>query len=482
MDEPGKQIWSVVAEAFGRLRGGQVRRLWLEDAEPRSFCRGLFTLDVSDAAKKEAIDSCYRKDLESIFQDITGSPVRLRTRVASPVDGDTRTEAAAGSDGDAPGNGTASAAWRATDGRPAARRAPKTPRPEASPSVRKGRAPDPVALTGPVGFESTPANELAFRAVCKLADQADDGFNPLFIYGPPGSGKTALARFALTRFQEQSDSTDPLVLSGDALSRDVRRASRTRTFGALQSQWSGHDTILLDEAHRLRGQHVAQTVAVSLIGPTLERGGRVLVLSRHAPGEIHRISDRLRSHFEGGLVVALRQPDQSDREAVLFRVAASLPTVVDEDAIRAVAERCPGTLTEAVELLHRAAVDVRREARAIRLADVDGRLVAGGQGPKSMDLLVRMLCAETGLSPERLRSSEKSRDVASIRHLCVYFASRSLGLSARQICRSLRLRSPSIVAYSRRAVERKRTTDPSYEKLIHVLQARLAGVQRDFEW
>jgi hypothetical protein len=64
----------------------------------------------------------------------------------------------------------------------------------------------------------------------------------------------------------------------------------------------------------------------------------------------------------------------------------------------------------------------------------------------------------------------------------VYLASRSLGLSSRHICRSLRLKSPSIVAYARRAVERRRLTDPSYEKLIHTLQAKLAGAQRDFEF
>ena len=72
--------------------------------------------------------------------------------------------------------------------------------------------------------------------------------------------------------------------------------------------------------------------------------------------------------------------------------------------------------------------------------------------------------------------------MAAARHLCVYLATRSLGLSSRQICRSLRLRSPSIVAYARRAVERKRRIDPSYEQLIQLLQSKLAGAQRDFTW
>ena len=90
MTFPEKQIWLVVTEEFGRLRGRKVCDLWLEDAEPHSFRRGLFTLDVKDASKKEAIDNCYRKDIESIFREITGSPVRLRTRVAPNIGTRTR--------------------------------------------------------------------------------------------------------------------------------------------------------------------------------------------------------------------------------------------------------------------------------------------------------------------------------------------------------------------------------------------------------
>jgi chromosomal replication initiator protein len=471
-----KQIWSEVTEEFGRLRGRQVRDLWFEDAQPCSFRRGLFTLDVKDASKKEAIDSCYRKDIESIFHSITGSPVRLRTRVAEQVAVPV-TKDAAGADGRSASGHTTDVGARDDSAASASTRSKKKS------ARRAGARPrDPIALTGPLEFVQTAANELAFGAMSKFIEGADTSFNSLFVHAPAGCGKTALARYALRNMLSADEACDPLVLSGESLGRDVARATRARTFGAIQRVWAAHDTIVLDEAHRLRGQRVAQTVAVSLIGPVLARGGRVLVLSRHAPSAIHGLGDRLRSHFESGLVVSMQQPGGDHRLAILNSVASGLPSPVDEAAVSAVSERCPGTLTDAVVLLEDASALARDEKRSVCLEDVDARLVRVGRGVGSITLLIEILCDETGICPNRLRSSEKSRDVAVMRHLCVYLASYSLGLSSRHICRSLRLKSPSIVAYARRAVDRRRSTDASFEQLIHTLQARLAGAQRDFEW
>ncbi len=490
MTIPEQQIWSVVTEEFGRLRGHQVRELWLEDAEPYSFRRGLFTLDVKDASKKEAIDNCYREDIESIFREITGSHVRLRIRVAtsaSDPEGASITDGSAAPSDEvldqdqdqdkAPAVGSKSKDVQAADA-------------EAARRLKRDRR-DPVALAGPAEFVRTAANELAAKAVDAFVQSSGRDFNPLFIHGPHGCGKTALAGAALRGLLANDPDCNPLVLSGESLGRDVRRATRARTFGSIQRSWAAHDTIVLDEAHRLRGQQTAQKVAVSLISPILARGGRVLVLSRHAPGMIHGLGDHLRSHFEGGLVVEMLQPDGADRARVLRSVVERLPVQVQSKALEAVAERCPGTLSEAAALLEDSGAAARDRSKkavgrspaaVVQLDDVEARLVRVGRGAGSITLLVDMVCEETGLCPDRLRSSEKSRDVAMMRHLCVYLASRSLGLSARQICRSLRLKSPSIVAYARRAVDRRRAADPAYEKLIHVLQARLAGAQRDFEW
>ncbi len=459
MTMPETQIWSAVSEEFGRLHGNQVRDLWLGSAHPHSFHRGLLTLEVANASAKEAIDSCYRGELESLIFQFTGSPVRVRTRIAP----EELEEAAAEAAGDAEATDRLT---RGADGRAGSRR----PRRQV------------VPRTGPSVFARHAANELAHRAVEEFvgADAESVGCNPLFVHGPAGCGKTALAGEALRGLRERDPDCDPLVLSGESLGRDVVRATRARTFGAVQRSWAEHDVIVLDEAHRLRGQNVAQTVAVSLIGPVLARGGRVLVLSRHAPKDMHGLGERLRSHFENGLVVGMRQPDGADRLAVLRAASAGLPAPVEEAALEAVSERCPGTLTEAVALLEEASA--ANGGGIVRTDDVEERLVRTGRGMRSIGQLVDLVCEETGVCKDRLRSSEKSRDVARYRHLCVYLASRSLGLSARHICRSMRLKSPSIVAYSRRAVERRRATDPKFEELIHVLQARLSGAQRDFEW
>lgn len=431
MDGLGSDIWSEVVSAFRQRRGQRAHDLWLGRARPCSLRRGLLTLEVEDAGAKSVLDERYRGDLEELIQGITGSPVRVRTRVAGQ----------------------------------------ETP---AGPPLVEPDTPARCSIHG--NFVVTGSNRLAHAAVERVVSSGE-GFNPLFVHGPPGCGKTALAAHALQRL---AGDEEPLVLSGEALAIDVGRAAREGTFGRLQKGWSGRKLIVLDEAHRLRNKDTTQSIVVSLIAPAVQRGARVLVFSRHAPDGIYALGDRLRSHFLSGFVVAMKEPDTDAREAVLAGVVDELKTTCAPEVPGEIARRCPGTLVDAVAVLRRAASGVR--SGRLSVEDLGERLVAPTRSELLIGQLVDLVAKETGLEAERIRSREKSRPVALARHLCVYVASRSLGLSTRQICRSLHQSSPSIVAYARRKVELRRASDAVFDDLIHTIQSRIEGAQRDLPW
>ncbi|HTE05790.1 MAG TPA: DnaA/Hda family protein, partial [Planctomycetota bacterium] len=339
-----------------------------------------------------------------------------------------------------------------------------------------------LPLPRPAHCLVTAANRLAHRAVERFVMAPAAGWNPLFLYGPAGTGKTELARHALARLEEAGELHDPLVLSGPALMRDVARAARTGTLAQLQQEWLARHVLVLDEAHRLRGQRRSQAEAASLVSGMLERGRRVLVLSRHAPRQIVDADARLQSLFLSGMVVSLAEPDTADREAVLAAIAHELPGRVLPGVTATLAARCPGTLTDAVRMLQRTALDAAAAGQALSQALLDRRLSGPTPVENSLGAVIATISEVTGVAGARIRSAEKSRDVAAARHLCVYLATRSLGLSARQVCRALNLSSPSIAAYARRIIEQRRAEDPSFDQLVHRLQARLEGAQRDFAW
>ncbi|MHC5210095.1 MAG: DnaA ATPase domain-containing protein [Planctomycetota bacterium] len=452
-----------MSAAFGRLRGERARALWLGDARPAAFRRGLFTLDVATPAAKAAIDVRYRTDLESLFQQMTGSPVRLLTRLSE--------DGAAGPD--------------------AALASPSAPGASLAVGTRVVRPPTggaPGAMQG-VGtparadsFVPTAACTLALRAAEHFVLAPEAGWNPLFVYGTAGCGKTELARHVLARLEAGKQTREPLVLSGPALTRDVTRAARMGTLGTLQSGWATADLLVLDEAHRLRGQRRCQAEAGTLISAALSRGARVLILSRHAPRDILRLDDRLRSWFLGGMVVSMGEPDTADRGAVLAAVASALDVEVAEEVVQALAGRCPGTLADAVRTLERAARAARQAGKALDLDQLDPRLAAPTPAELGLAAIIEAVSRETGISAERIGSAEKTRAVAAARHLCAYLGTHSLGLPVRQVCRSLGHVSPSLAGYARRAVTRRRAEDPAFDELVHDLQARLQGAQRDFAW
>jgi chromosomal replication initiator protein len=438
MKTQGTELWQAVSEAFERLRGERARSLWLDAARPAGFRRGLFTLDVASESIKVAIDARYREDLESIFREVTGSPVRVLTRVA-------------GSDA--------------------------SPLPEPVRGARRG-----ADLARPEQFVITACNRLAHRALERFVMAPEAGWNPLFVFGPAGSGKTELARHALARLREGGEVADPLVLSGPALTSDITRAARTGGLASRRAEWLGRDLLVLDEAHRLRGQRRTQAETAALLEGLLGRGRRVLVLSRHAPQDLQGADPRLLSWYLSGMVVGLGEPDTAAREAVLAAVAESLGVPVAAEVSSALAARCPGSLSDAVRVLQRAAREAARRGATLDLELLDRRLAGPTPAEATMRAVIEGVSRATGIAGERICSSQKSRDVASARHLCAFLGTHSLQLPARQVCRSLGQASPSLVAYARRAVQRRRETDPAYDALVHELQARLQGAQRDFAW
>jgi chromosomal replication initiator protein len=325
------------------------------------------------------------------------------------------------------------------------------------------------------------SNELAAAAAHAAAQAPGKVYNPLFLYGDTGLGKTHLMQAIAHEVLKRHSATRITFIGTEQFTNEMIGSIQTRSTADFRRRYRETDLLLVDDVHFLKGKEATQEEFFHTFNALYEAGRQIVLTSDRPPSEIPGLEARLVSRFQWGMVADIELPDLEHRIAILRNKALldHLEMTIPEDVIYFVAEHVRSSVRELegsiikllayASLKHREiTVDVAREALRDKLRPADF-------GPRSSAVTAETIqgtvAREWGVTPEGLRSKTRTKALTVPRQVAMYFMRELLAMQLVEIGAVFGGRDHSTVIHSLERVQAILKEEPALAVRIGKLRA-----------
>ena len=336
---------------------------------------------------------------------------------------------------------------------------------------RRGGSFDATPLKGKLSdFVVGTSNRLAYAAACSVVDNPSNHYNPLFIHGGCGLGKTHLLQAICNGLQEQQKQFRCRYVSGEEFTNDYVYSVKARETDAFHKRYRNLDALIIDDVHFLANKRATQEEFLHTI-KAIDTAGKQLVMASDAhPKMIGHFSESLVSRFIAGMVVRIESPDLEVRVGVLKARAKRLKVDISEAVIMHIAENFRANIRELEGAL----------LKVVAQAHVTGQPITPALAERAVRDLVRQTAPVVmlsdiesvvaiffGLTPADLHTSRKSRTIALARGIAMYLARKHTDMSFPEIGRFMGNKNHSTVILASRRVSKMLQADEAVRWMTH---------------
>ena len=315
-----------------------------------------------------------------------------------------------------------------------------------------------------------PSNKFAYTASMRVAETPGSVFNPLFIYGNSGLGKTHLLNAIIEKIKSNNPDANILYITSENLMNDFYFALQIKTLHDFHNKYRSCDALLIDDIQFIAGKAQMEEEIFHTFNIFIKEGKQLVLTSDKPPREIPKIEERLKTRFESGILCDIQPPDFETRIAIIKDKATALRFELPMDVCEFVAENIKSNVRQmgsAVKNIY-AYCSFNEVTPTVEIAkDILKDILVTSQ-PVSVviDNIIEKVSFTFGVEPEQLKSERRDASINNARQAAMYIIREITGLSQDEVGKVFG-RNHSTVNNSLKNVQQKMNSDSKYKNLIN---------------
>ena len=308
------------------------------------------------------------------------------------------------------------------------------------------------------------SNKFAHAAAIAVAEKPGVTYNPLFIYGNSGLGKTHLLLAIGQAIHEREPSKKLAYIKGDDFTNQMVKSIKDGTVEDFRMKYRNVNLFLVDDIQFIAGKRSTQEEFFHTFNNIYEAGHQIVITSDRPPLEMSLLDDRLRTRFEGGLMADIQPPDLETRMAITRNKAAQLGLILSDEAVSYIAENITANIRQIEGVIKRLTaykeiLDDTITIDSVKRAIKD--VIRTGEYIPTPERIIKETARFYSLREEDLRGQNRSKNTAMARQVSMYLMRSLTNLSLKDIGAEYEARNHATVLSSIRKVEDLLKTDPN---------------------
>jgi chromosomal replication initiator protein len=458
-------LWEKILTNVQQKMNRQSFNTWLKPTHQMALADGTLQVEVPSVVFADWIHRNYMPLIEESARELEVCDLRVRFLSREIADRSGRAPAA----GPPPAAGPSPAAWPAASGgpAPAAPRATPGGRPSGPPP-----APTTLGLNPRYSFDSfvvSSCNQFAHAAALAVAEQPSSAYNPLYIYGGVGLGKTHLMHAIANAINRSRPGIRQVYSTSETFMNDLINAIRFEKTLDFKERYRNVDLLLIDDIQFLAGKERTQEEFFHTFNALYESQKQIVITSDCPPREIPTLEERLRSRFEWGLIADIQPPDLETKVAILSKKAEAENVRLPEEVALFISSRIRSNVRELEGSLIRLIAYASLTGRQIDLdmaRDTLRDLIDDRTRAVSVESIQRTVANHFKIKVNELKSRNNSKHISFPRQVAMYLCKRLTDKSLPAIGSQFGGKHHTTVLHALRKIEALRERDKDMARMI----------------